>query len=496
MELQTSGMFYNGENNSKSIKVIIEENLRDKNIFLDFETADGRKYQSEKLTLDENGECDYFVPGPILTGEGQGLVQIIATKNDFTEKSKLYKFNILKSINATKGLETIYITENGVYDVTNYSSANVNVSNDLDNCIDGSMTSLTSMVTSIREYCFYRLYGLTNINLPNVTRINDNAFGYCTKLTNIDLPSLRTLGSYCFYNCSALTDVNIPNVTSIGSDVFWNCGNLTNINMPNVTSIGSNAFIACKSLTSINIPNVTSIGSSAFRGCEKITSIDLPNITTIKESSFAQCRSLMSINIPNVTNIEREAFQYCHCTEIDFPNVTSLGYGVFSGSTYIKNVNLPNIVDVQSSLFYNCSYLISVNVPKVKNIYASSFSNCYSLKEILIEQTDKVCTLASTNVFSNCYRILGTKNISYNPNGLKDGYIYVPASLLSQYKVATNWITYASQIVGHQDYVAGDELVNYSNGTYTTCTWYSDKEMTIKVTSVNSSGRYYCKLEA
>ena len=38
MELQTSGIFYNGENNSKSIKIIVEEGLRDKEIFLDFET--------------------------------------------------------------------------------------------------------------------------------------------------------------------------------------------------------------------------------------------------------------------------------------------------------------------------------------------------------------------------------------------------------------------------------------------------------------------------
>ena len=43
MELQTSGIFYNGENNSKSIKIIVEEGLRDKEIFLDFETADGKK---------------------------------------------------------------------------------------------------------------------------------------------------------------------------------------------------------------------------------------------------------------------------------------------------------------------------------------------------------------------------------------------------------------------------------------------------------------------
>ena len=134
-------------------------------------------------------------------------------------------------------------------------------------------------------------------------------------------------------------------------------------------------------------------------------------------------------------------------------------------------------------------------MPLIFNIY-NTFDRCYSLKEILIENTDKVRTLSSSTAFNSCYHILGTTNSTFNPNGLKDGYIYVPASLLSQYKVATNWTKYASQIVGHKDYVVGDELVNYSNETYTTCTWYSDKEMTIEVASVVSNGRYYCKLEA
>ena len=56
-----------------------------------------------------------------------------------------------------------------------------------------------------------------------------------------------------------------------------------------------------------------------------------------------------------------------------------------------------------------------------------------------------MCTLGS-EAFYSCYHILGTTNTTYNPTGAKDGYIYVPDTLVSSYKTATNWKTYASQI--------------------------------------------------
>ena len=200
------------------------------------------------------------------------------------------------------------------------------------------------------------------------------------------------------------------------------------------------------------------------------------NATSVRANAFFNYSKLTNINLPNATDIKDSAFMYC---------------------SKLVNINIPNIQKIYDSAFYYCYEFESLYLPRLTNIYGSYvFYACYYLKEILIEQTTSICTLNNTNSFDNCYHILGLTHPTVNPNGLKDGYIYVPASLLSQYKVATNWTKYASQIVGHQDYVVGDELVNYSNETYTTCTWYSDKKMTIEVNSVESNGRYYCKLEA
>ena len=85
---------------------------------------------------------------------------------------------------------------------------------------------------------------------------------------------------------------------------------------------------------------------------------------------------------------------------------------------------------------------------------------------------------------------------THNPDGLKDGYIYVPASKLSAYKTATNWSNYATQIIGHANLEAGASFPDINKGSFTTLTWYSDEKLTTAVTSVATSGTYYCRLEA
>ena len=329
----------------------------------------------------------------------------------------------------------IEITENGTYDVTNYASANVNVAS-------SSGSDINKLIDG------------------SITELTSNA---------------TSIRNYAFYYLSNLTSANFPNATNIGYNAFERCSNLKNANLHNATNISNNMFYYCSSLTSVDIPKAKSVGGYSFNNCLALTKIDLPYVTTVGESAFKECSKLTNVNLPNATTISTYAFQAC---------------------SLLQSINLPNVKNIKSYVFKECKKLTSVILPNLTSVQNYGFSYCYSLLELLIEQTDSVCALQGAMTFYNSYHFEGTKDTTYNPNGLKDGYIYVPASLLSQYKVATNWTKHASQIVGHQDYVVGDELVNYSNETYTTCTWYSDKEMTIEVASVESNGRYYCKLEA
>ena len=80
------------------------------------------------------------------------------------------------------------------------------------------------------------------------------------------------------------------------------------------------------------------------------------------------------------------------------------------------------------------------------------FNLCFSLKAVVLRKTDGVCSLNNTSAFTDCYHIHGTANETYNPDGLKDGYIYVPRALVDSYKTATNWTTFADQFRALEDY--------------------------------------------
>ena len=207
-------------------------------------------------------------------------------------------------------------------------------------------------------------------------------------------------------------------VTSIGDNAFYSCHSLASITIPNgVTSIGDDAFNSCYSLASITIPNgVTSIGTYAFRYCYSLASITIPDgVTSIVEGTFNYCHSLASITIPNgVTSIGHAAFEHCYS---------------------LASITIPNsVTSIGSQTFHNCYSLASITIPNgVTSIGNNAFNSCYGVAFYDFTDYTSVPTLANTNAFTK---------ISV------DCQIRVPASLVDEWKAATNWSTYASYIVG------------------------------------------------
>lgn len=175
-----------------------------------------------------------------------------------------------------------------------------------------------------------------------------------------------------------------------------------------VTSIGQFAFRGCTKVTSFRFPKAKSVATNAIYGCSALTSIDLPVCTSIAENAFNGCSKLPSIVLPSLTSGDSYMFRYCY-------------------------------------------EMLTIDLPVIKKIESQMFTDCRRLTAVIL-RSDTMCTLAATSAFTNCYHFTGTKNGQYNPNGLKDGYIYVPAALVDSYKAATNWSTYATQFRALEDY--------------------------------------------
>lgn len=156
---------------------------------------------------------------------------------------------------------TIAISQNGTYDVTNYASANVNVS--------GGGVSFT---IDDAQYLFYNNARLNIMNellsaCDNVTNCN-NMFYQCSSLTSLDLSNFKlsavTSMNRMFNGCSSLTSLEIgTDDTTYSSNLssqflFYYCTNLNSVTIrgTNVMMISSsNAFTGLKSTCKFYVPS-------------------------------------------------------------------------------------------------------------------------------------------------------------------------------------------------------------------------------------------------
>jgi len=298
-------------------------------------------------------------------------------------------------------------------------------------------------VTSIGASAFQACYTLAYITMPkSLTSIGSYTFNGCFLLASITIPdSVTSIGNSAFTSCYTLASITIPDsVTSISGYAFYFCNTLASITIPDsVTSIGSSTFQNCNTLASITIPDsVTSIGSSAFNGCYTLAYITISDsVTSIGDSAFKACNTLASITIPDsVTSIGSSAFNGCYTLAyITMPkSLTSIGNYAFQNCYPLASITIPDsVTSIGASAFQACNTLASITIPdSVTSIGSSAFQNCYSIRYFDFTNHTAVPTLSNTNAFTGIPA---------------DCEIRVPAALYDEWIAATNWSTYASQIV-------------------------------------------------
>lgn len=298
-----------------------------------------------------------------------------------------------------------------------------------DGCSVFNPSSLPSALTSIGEYAFRNCKSLVVTSLPStVTSIGQYAFASCASLAWTSLPSgITSISQYAFQGCTLLALTSLPSgITSIGNNAFQNCPSLALTSLPSgITNIGQYAFSGCSGITLTSLPSsITIINQYAFTGCHNMTLTSLPSgITSIGQYAFSRCTGLTSISCDGVIKtmavnsfVGNSAYPM-QLTSASFPNMAlTSNISTAFGSTTAANA---------------CQLLEFCDIGSTTGIAANAFANCYAL-ETLVLRKSSVCTLANVSAFLN------TPMRGYNS---KTGTVYVPTSLISSYRTATNWST-------------------------------------------------------
>ena len=180
---------------------------------------------------------------------------------------------------------------------------------------------LHKQITIIPKSAFYNCSSLCNINLENITEVEDKAFFGCryldasgkmpklvsigkysfaySKLSNLDFPCLETIGSYAFQYCPLLIHVSFPYETlkTIGAFAFEHCSSLISIDFPYVTEASDHICYNCKALEKVNLPLVTKVGDFAFSDCWLLREANLESCTELGKNAFQTCYNLTNCTL-------------------------------------------------------------------------------------------------------------------------------------------------------------------------------------------------------
>ena len=275
--------------------------------------------------------------------------------------------------------------------------------------------TISSTVTEIPAYLFYKNASLTLTSLPKVKKIGASAFQDCSKLTTLNLgEDLQVVGNDAFNGCSNVTKLTFPDATTtIGARAFQNCSSVTEVTVgKELKTIGASAFLNCKSFTALLLPDeFTTMGESAFEDCIKLTVAKLgKSLTAVPARAFKNCIALSEMRVPaTAKSIGDEAF-----------------YNDYTLAVVSMKEGLETIGE---RVFYNNRGILEFSIPgTVTSIGQNSFYGCTNTSVMSFEDGDGVLTIDTKNTRSAKIDAL-TNNGSYQDR--KNDYFYdCPIELL------------------------------------------------------------------
>ena len=333
-------------------------------------------------------------------------------------------------------------TNVAIFDSNFYSTANiVTPMTDWNRCwsINSSYTKSLSGNITLSYYglsysAFESHQSITDINLPNAHHIEYGVFYECQSLKTVSFPMLETWNG-TLRMCSSVTKIYAPKV-QVSKNTGIVCSNssyLSWLNMETTKVVPPYMCYRCSRLSSLFVNGLVSAYSDAFNGCSILTSVSLPNLEFADTGAFKTV-PIIDLSLPKLKYAGENAFNTdtnSRPKTLYMPNIEYIGNSAFyryANSSWSYNFTFSYLTHIGSTAF-NEFLADELHIPKCEYLGYHFLGNgrCSTL---YLNEVTKVTELEN-NAF---YQL---------PKS-----IYVPQSLVSNFKADSMWASYADIIFG------------------------------------------------
>ena len=207
------------------------------------------------------------------------------------------------------------------------------------------------------------------------------------------------------------------------------------------TSQGLDDYIKDNLVDFIN-PKLMQLGQYKFYYMPTIHNVKCDAVINIEKYTLYSCPSLKHLYFPSVVSIGEHVFHTLGCENLILPNLKTMGTACFVNTTTLKRLIIPKCISLGG---YACSttgiYLLDAG-----NTSLIPSSSTMPNLTILVLRNNVLTTLENRNCIQSVEEI------------------YVPQDLIEEYKVATNWATYA------------DKFKPLEGSKYEPLNWYENED--------------------
>lgn len=376
-------------------------------------------------------------------------------------------------------------------------SAKIVLSSAFNNC-----KNLTSLSLSNCKYCGYGAFNncasLTTVNLPKMEFAGGYTFSNCRSLTNLQVSNLIEVPNRMLYCCYSLSELNLANCQRIDNYGLAECS-VTSLTLSKISYLGYGAFYAAR-ISTLNLPNLVSLrnnieystNGSTFNSLY-VSNFNAPELTYVQESTIFSQMYVSNLYMPKYSGsfhytiwqpgaivtlggssfYQNRLYVYSErIKEINLSNCTLLNNYAFNGWTTMTNCSLPKVTTVHDHAFYQCYNLSSIQLPMISYLSNYAFRSCYSLRTVVLgspEQSSRLymysyCfsrTSSLDAIVLRCNQVPGINDYTFITSPVANSgvhystrytSIYVPSSLIDQYRITAYWSNYSARLTTIEDH--------------------------------------------